>query len=73
MKTSSISCMNKKGGVGLKLTGCKVPYPVELFSPFFTVWHASQAGWDVPETNIGVLRLHTEIKTVKVGIFFKVH
>lgn len=37
-------------------------HPVEFFPPLITVGHASQAGWDVPEANIGVLRLQKEKK-----------
>lgn len=55
---------------------------MEFFSPLITVRHASQAGWDVPEANIGVLRLQTIINTVNTNththtsgcfVFFNFH
>lgn len=39
----------------------QVSHPVEFFPSLIAVWHASQAGWDVPEANIGVLGLQTEV------------
>lgn len=38
-------------------------YPVELFPPLLSIGHAPQAGWDVPEADVGVLGLHAEIHT----------
>lgn len=36
---------------------------MELFPPLVPIRHASQAGWDVPEANVGVLRLRAIINT----------
>ncbi len=33
---------------------------MEFLSPLIAVRHASEAGWDVPEANIGVLGLQTQ-------------
>lgn len=39
---------------------------MEFFPPLITVRHASQAGWDVPETDVGVLRLQKSIHQIKM-------
>lgn len=38
----------------------QVLYPVEFFLPLGAVWNASQAGWDVPEADVGVLGLQAD-------------
>lgn len=40
-------------------------HPVEFFPPLVTVGHASQAGGDVPETDVGVLRLQKSRRQIK--------
>lgn len=45
---------------------------MEFFSPLFTIRHPSQAGRDVPEANVCVLRLQTEIKSLKTDTHHKI-